>query len=201
MFEVPTEIDSAMMGKAPAIAGVAASKGKGPATAGPSPLPMDPAIAGSILSTKDPPSIEDGEIDLFAIAKQVDKLIGRLSTKDATRVLSMAGGLKNLRVISMDRPIGPVTQLRPGTGNAGGVVSTAPAGSVKRQGPTPKAAWKQTEDYRLLSAQHRGLVRDLKATPTGVLDKDSQRISLVAALRVTEQKLRDLKVVPSLGES
>jgi len=195
-----------MIGKASAIAEVASSKGKGPAIAagtaiaGPSPFPNVSTIVDTVLPTKDPPSIDDGEVDIFAIAKKMHELLEGLSIKSTSKVLNMVGSLKGLRTIPVDRPIGPVMQVKPGSGIPGSVVTTARGGSVNRQSPTPKAAWKQSDDYRRLSVEHQALIRELKSVPNGP-DKDSQRCALVSLVRLNEQSLRNLKQVPSAGES
>jgi hypothetical protein len=149
-------------------------------------------IVDTQISAKAVPSVPQGKPvkDIFAIAGQIEALLKGVSNKEALKILSAVGSQHNLRTISMDRPIGQSTT---GTVKAGPPPSTVQKkGKASKKGPTPPAAWKQTDEYHHLSGLHRERVEILKsldpATVSAASIEDAKN-----DLREVERKLKDLK--------
>lgn len=92
----------------------------------------------------------------------------------------MVGSLHAARAIPSDRPIGQ---------SLTGAAIAAPVKKPGRGQPTPPAAWKQTDDYRRLSAMRDLMVRNIKTTPAS----DLVNTSHVEDLRDLERQLKALK--------
>jgi len=126
-----------------------------------------------------PPTSE--EEDVFLLARRIEEVLAGKSNRTCQKVMNMVGSLHGLRTIPMDRPIGQST-----VGTTKVVERAKPA---KKGQPTPPAAWKQTDDYRRLSAQRELIVKTIKNLPAD----SQQKLESVEALRALEQQLKDLK--------
>jgi hypothetical protein len=149
-------------------------------------------IVDTKISAQAVPSVPQGKSskDIFVIAGQIEALIKNCSNKEVLKILSAVGSQHNLRTISMDRPIGLSTT---GTVKAGPPQSTGQKKKkASKKGPTPPAAWKQTDEYHHLSGLHRERVEILKsldpATVSAASIEDAKN-----DLREVERKLKDLK--------
>jgi len=121
------------------------------------------------------------EQNLFMLATQIEQILSGQSNKTCMKVLTMIGSLRGIRCIPIDRPIGQSP-----TGKQ------QPAGKTNQQKqpkgkPTPKAAWKMTEEYKTLSISRTQAVQQLKEAPPESKD------SAVEKLREIEQQLKALR--------
>jgi len=119
--------------------------------------------------------------ELFSAVAEIKSVLDRLSNKEASQALTMLAALRNLRVISMDRPIGP-------SGTPANQTPKATARKVKGEGKTPPAAWKQDVRWENAQLVHRGIIAVIKTNtdPTKVE-------SMTSDLRQHEQRMKDLK--------
>jgi hypothetical protein len=122
-----------------------------------------------------------GEQNVFILARQIELILQGQSNKTCMKVMNMVGSLHGIRSIPIDRPIGQSTT---GTKKVVPVATKPPRGL-----PTPKAAWKQSDDYRRLSAERDSVVTTIKSlTPN-----DPAKQDLVQSLRTIELSLKNLK--------
>jgi len=101
----------------------------------------------------------------------------------------MLAALKNLRVISMDRPIGQ-------SGAAPAQPSEAKAKKEKGEGKTPPAAWRNTKQWKEAEEIHQGIVAQIKSVkedPTKVESLRSHLREQEATMKVLKQELQGKK--------
>jgi len=118
--------------------------------------------------------------DVFALARQIEEILKGKSNRTCSKVLNMVGSLHGLRTIPADRPIGQSTT---------GATIVVPKVKQEKGLPTPKAAWKQTDSYRNLSAERTKIVNTIKSLPATSPNKEK----LVEDLRAVELSLKQLK--------
>jgi transaldolase len=88
---------------------------------------------------------------LAAIAA-INRALDTLSNKEAKEVLTMVCSIRNLRVVSMDRPIGlPLQSAPPKT-----------VTQVSSRKATPKATWKSDPRWGEIDKRHSTLVEQIK---------------------------------------
>jgi hypothetical protein len=116
-----------------------------------------------------------GTQDIFALARQMESLLEGQSYRTVLKVMNMVGSQHGIKSMHIDK----VMSLKTTT-----VVSPS---HPKSKGVATKADWKQTADYRQLTAQRASVVSALKKTGS---DLDA---GLVAELRALEQSLRNLR--------
>jgi hypothetical protein len=150
------------------------TKGKGGTIVTPATQPTSTAVEAAIAVSETP------EEDIFILAGKLEALLKGKSNKTVLKALNMVGSLHGVRSIPADRPIGQST-----TGTIRKVVAAKP----EKGKPTPPAAWKQTDDYRRLSAEREKIVKTIKSRSSEELSKTT----LVEDLRALEQQLKALK--------
>jgi hypothetical protein len=120
-------------------------------------------------------------VDVFSATAEIQKILSGLSNKEATQALTMVAALKNLRVISMDRPIGQSAPSAPGP-------TPAKAKKEKGQNKTAPSSWKLTQEWKAAEEIHQGIVAQIKS------EKDSTIVeSLRSHLREQEETMKALK--------
>lgn len=124
-----------------------------------------------------------GEISprFFEILTIVNESLSELSNKEARDLLTMVGSIRNLRVVSADRPIGltSVPQAR----------SRISRASFPDRTIVPKpATWKKKPEWLAAIAAHRVLVTSLK-DPINA----NRRDGLLTDLRKQEAEMKTLK--------
>jgi hypothetical protein len=130
------------------------------------------------------------EIDIFDVARQVSEALKGLSNKQVQSVLAMVGAQRNLRVSSMDKPIGLSTVTS-------AVAAKEPEAKKKvktsSQGPTPKAKFRTSREFHELSEARHQAVESLKRST------DEDKSGMVANLREIEERLKALKAASHLN--
>jgi len=150
------------------------TKGKGGTIVTPATQPTSTAVEAAIAVSETP------EEDIFILAGKLEALLKGKSNKTILKALNMVGSLHGVRSIPADRPIGQSTT---------GTIRKVVAAKTEKGKPTPPAAWKQTDDYRRLSAEREKIVKTIKSRSSEELSKTT----LVEDLRVLEQQLKALK--------
>jgi len=115
---------------------------------------------------------------ISAIA-QVTSILQSLSNKEVREVLIMVGSVRNLRIVSMDRPISqPMPYAK----------ASIPGARRTKGNPTPRATWKDNPEWRSATAEHSTLVDQIKhQTDTTV------KSQMLDELRYREVELKSLK--------
>jgi len=124
--------------------------------------------------------------DIFVLAAKLEELLKGKSNKTCLKVMNMVGSLHSIRCIPSDRPIGQSTV---------GTTKVVPTVKQAKGLPTPKAAWKQTDAYRHLTAQREEMVSTIKSLAPAELKQTTH----IEELRAVEQKLKALKS-PTAGD-
>jgi hypothetical protein len=109
------------------------------------------------------------KIDAIA---SISAILSGLSNREAREVITMVSSVRNLRVVSMDRPIGRPTPME-----------EKPNKAKKANKPSP---WKKNPEWVAAVAARSTIVERLKANPG-----NSQAI--LADLRKQESAMKDLK--------
>lgn len=130
---------------------------------------------------------DSSDKDVFVLARKIEEILKGESNKTCLKVMNMVGSLHAIRCIPSDRPIGQST--------AGTTKVVPKAKAAKRGLSTPKAAWKQTDAYKHLSATRALLVKTIKALDPA----DPSLTGHVEELRACEQSLKALKS-PTAGD-
>jgi hypothetical protein len=116
---------------------------------------------------------------LQSIAIATEEL-NKLSNKEAKELLTMLCSIRNLRVVSMDRPIG--------LSSAPAVRSRVTRGSYPERTIVPKrAAWKSHPEWVSAIAEHTKTVETLKTA------REEEKPTIVGILRSIEQSMKPLK--------
>jgi hypothetical protein len=114
---------------------------------------------------------------LAAIAA-INCALDSLSNKEAKEVLTMVCSIRNLRIVSMDRPIGlPIQSAPPKT-----------VTQVSSRKATPKATWKSDPRWVDIDERHTHLVEQIKHD-SDVTTKESH----IELLRQLELDMKTLK--------
>jgi len=138
-------------------------------------------VPPSLLApTKGPMELVSGKV-MIAMATVRNSLAG-LSFKETKEVLAAVAAIHNLRVISMDRPIGyPNDNAPPPKG------ASVPG---KRNNNKPqKVGIKSNEEYKNLEAQRKDIVRKLQA----IKDDTPEKESLLQNLKELNLSVKALK--------
>jgi len=122
---------------------------------------------------------ESATADVFSAMAEIKAVLDRLSNKEAAQALTMLASLRNLRVVSMDRPIGQQAQSQ---------APAAKAEKVKGEGKTPPAAWRKTKQWQEAEEIHQGIVAQIKS------EEDPTQVEVLrSTLREQEQTMKVLK--------
>jgi len=117
--------------------------------------------------------------NVFILAAQIEEILRGQSNTAVMKILNVVGALHGARTISVNRPIGQTT--------AGAILKKVVPIKPKKGQSTPPAAWKQTDDYRRLNANHKVAIANLKKVPP-----QSDKTGALEALRSIERELKDL---------
>jgi len=112
----------------------------------------------------------------------IQAALAGLSNREARDALTMVASLRNLRVVSMDRPIG---------NNQSGAPSTKAPGQqseARSKGPTPPAGWKQNPQWLAANADHAQRVSELKT-----IEDEDLKSRRLTELRQLESDMKTLK--------
>jgi hypothetical protein len=115
---------------------------------------------------------------IAAISCELDKL----SNKEVKEALTMVSSVRNLRIISMDRPIGLPIQSAPPK-----VRSPGSQKEVSRKA-TPKATWKSDPRWVDVDRRHSELVSQIKTEPDAIA-----KGTAITSLRELEGEMKILK--------
>jgi hypothetical protein len=118
---------------------------------------------------------------ISAIAK-INAELSLLSNKEVKEALTMIGSIRNLRIVSMDRPIGLTSGPTPRQTSI----------DVRARASQPKrAAWRTNPQWTAMEKLHRDLVDRVKAASCSI-DKDSALTLLrkhESAMKLQKQQL------------
>jgi hypothetical protein len=116
---------------------------------------------------------------LYAAIAVIGAELSKLSNKEAKEALTMLGSVRNLRVVSADRPIGLST----------GQVRNRPSIDVRARTSRPqKVAWKSDPRWIREEKLHSDLVDQIKSETNSI-----EKSALICRLRQQEADMKTLK--------
>jgi len=121
---------------------------------------------------------DDENRRIMEATASINAILQGLSNKEAKEVLTMASSIRNLRVVSMDRPIGLNIQK-----------SAPPVGSNRQpsRARPKKAEWKNNPEWVAAEAEHSRLISLLKSSSS--FNKDE----IIGQLRQHEANMKLLR--------
>jgi hypothetical protein len=122
-------------------------------------------------------SEEKSPSSLLAAIATIDRILSGLSKKEAKEALMMVSVTRDLRIISMNRPIGLPVTFPPKTES-----------QASGRKATPKAPWKSDSRWSEMNKIHTDLVNQIKDESSAIA-KDH----LIELLRQHEFKMKALK--------
>jgi len=120
-------------------------------------------------------SVAASAAKMFSAAAEIKKILDGLSNKEAQQALTMVAALKNMRVTSMDRPIGQT------------IVAKKDSAKAEPHSAPKKATWKQDAQWVKAEGDRARIVADIKKAG------DSELESLQVSLRQQEDLMKVLK--------
>jgi len=120
-------------------------------------------------------SVAASAAKMFSATAEIKKILDGLPNKEAQQALTMVAALKNLRVTSMDRPIGQT------------VVTKKDSPKGESAAAPKKATWKQDAKWVAAEGDRARIVADIKKAG------ETDLVSLQLALRQQEELMKALK--------
>jgi len=131
------------------------------------------------------PEVEDQDRLVFDLAYQLTVLLRGHSKSVKKRALGQLLSSMGLRAVPIGIPVG--TRPSAQTSVSG---QTVLSNKKKVQAPHAKAAYKQTEEWKMLHVERQQRLIILKGTENGTV----QNNEALASLREVEQQLKDFKI-------
>lgn len=159
-----------------------------------------PDLSGKTSSLPLPTKVGDEDksqdLQMSLAVFEINKILKGFSSTKAHNILSMVGALKNLRVVSMDRPLGAPQPLGQKVLNTS-VQKPSKGSPVKQANPL-----KKSDEYIRLSSEHKETINSLRVlNPAGKNSSSSSNQSKVETLierkKELELKLKELRSSPS----